>query len=465
MNKICSQIKFGTDGWRGIIADNFTFENVKIVSQAIADYYKRHLPTDNIVFAVGYDTRFLSREFARTVAEVLRDNGIKVLLSDRALPTPAVSFAVKSKKNTAGIVITASHNPYCYNGIKIKTSSGGSAGSEVTSEVEKLLLPYCRPQTPQKGEIVYCDFIRGYINFLRSYIDLKVLKKARFRVLVDTMYGSGNGLIAHVLRDSKIKFEFLHQEYNPSFGGYQPEPIPENLKDSISKMKKGRFDVGLVFDGDADRIAAIGENGGFISPQKILGLLLLHLREDRNMKGAVVKTICGSSLLDKIAAALRMELLETPVGFKHISNLMTSRDVLIGGEEAGGIGFKNYIPERDGMLAGILLLEMMMYRKKSLDELIGEMEKRFGRYYYVKDSIELGKVRGFKIDNLKGIDRILNNRVIEKKDFDGIKFILQNDSWLMIRGSGTEPIIRVYAEARSRREADRLLDFGKSLVK
>lgn len=464
MDDIRSQIKFGTDGWRGIIADNFTFQNVRIVSQAIADYYKGRLSSGEIVFAVGYDTRFLSREFAHTVSEVLSQNGIKVLLSDKYLPTPAVSLAVKRFKADAGIVITASHNPSSYNGIKIKTSSGGAAGSEVTSEVEKLLSPY-RGQGKGAGLVTYRDFVNDYVKFLRSYVDLKLLKKAKFKILVDTMHGSGNGLISEILKGSSIRFEFVRREYNPSFGGCQPEPIPENLGPSMSKMKKGRFNIGLVLDGDADRIAALAPNGEFISPQKILALLILHLKQDRGMKGAVVKTICGSRVLDKIAGDLGVEMFETPVGFKYISELMNTRDVLVGGEEAGGIGFKNYIPERDGTLAGLMLLEMMACRGKSIDKIIADMEKKYGRYYYVKDSIALRQTGSFDIDGFKNTDMVIGRKVVERKDFDGVKLILDNDSWIMIRGSGTEPIIRVYAESKSLKEARRLLEYGKSLVR
>lgn len=465
MKDLNAQIKFGTDGWRGVVGDTFTFDNVKAVSSAIAKYYNSRYPEESKSFVVGYDNRFLSEEFAASVAGVLSGAGIQVFLSDRAVPTPCVSLAVKENKAIAGVMITASHNPYQYNGIKIKTSSGGAAGVEVTSEVEKLLFPYEEKHEGKAAGIRTVNLIDGYIKFLRSYVDIKLLNKSRFKVLVDIMHGSGGRLFSAILKDSGMKCEVTRDERNASFGGIQPEPIPVNLRGSMLRMKKEKFNICLVLDGDADRIAAIEPGGGFVSPQKILGLLALHLKEDRKMSGALVKTICGSSMLDEMAKKLGIELIETPVGFKYISNIMDSGDIMVGGEEAGGMGFRDYIPERDGTLAGLLLLEMMCHRKQPFDELIKDMERRFGRYFYVKDSIEIERIGSFSVDSIKGEENILNRKVAEVKDYDGVKFIFSDRSWLMVRGSGTEPIVRVYAEALSERRAARLLDFGKSLVK
>lgn len=459
-----NEIKFGTDGWRGIISDNFTFKNVKRVAQAIAEYYNSQAKAP-VKMAVGYDTRFLSEKYAQAVAEVLAQNGIEVILSDKAIPTPMLSFAVRHRKLTSGVMITASHNPGEYNGIKIKTASGGAAGLEVTEEVERLLAKPEAQSRPalQEATVTTLDLSRDYVKFLRSYIDLKKIKSAKFRVLVDAMHGSGNGFIAEVLKGAKIRLEFARRERNPWFGGLRPEPVVENLKETMAKMRKEKFDLCLVLDGDADRIAAIVPGGIFVSPQKILGLLTLHLFEDRKMTGGVVKTIVGTNLLDNLTSNLGLKLYETPVGFKYISSLMDTQDILVGGEEAGGIGFKNYIPERDGTLAGLLLLEMMVYRKANMARILADMEKKFGRYYYLREDLEMQNP-GIDITGFKTIKNILDKEVVEVKDYDGVKLICADRSWLMFRGSGTEPIIRIYAESKSLAKSKKLLQLGKAMV-
>lgn len=465
MCEVKANIKFGTDGWRGIISDNFTFENVKRVAQAIADYYNEQLKARNrpIKMAVGFDTRFLSKEYARTVSEVLSLNGVEVFLSDKAVPTPALSFAVKNKGLDSGVMITASHNPAAYNGIKIKNAQGGAANSGVTEEVERFIEVGAGDKNQFKGKINEGDLINDYVKFLRQYIELKKIKNAKFKILVDPMHGSGNGYLSGVLKGTRIKLEFTRREVNPSFDGLQPEPILENLLETQKIIKKNKFDLCLVLDGDADRIAAFTGTGEFINPQKVLGLLILHLIEDRKMSGAVIKTIVGSNMLDNICRELGLKLYETPVGFKYISELMLNEDILVGGEEAGGIGFKNYIPERDGSLAGLLLLEMMIYRKKPIAKILKEMEDRFGRYYYVKDSFDL-KELNVDIHDFSSTKSLLDKEVVQVKDDDGVKLISSDGSWLMFRGSGTEPIMRVYAEAKSLIKAKKLLELGKKMI-
>jgi phosphomannomutase len=465
MSKLEPKIKFGTDGWRGVISEDFTFRNVRRVAQAIADYYNRRLNNkgQKPKIAVGYDTRFLSDRYAKEVSQVLAKNGIDVILSDRAIPTPMLSFAVKNKKLAAGVMITASHNPAEYNGIKIKTSSGAAAGLEVTDEIEKLL-SHASCLTPHaSGRIKEEDLTKDYMSFLKSYIDLRRFKNAKFKVLVDAMYGSGNGFIAGILKGTKIKLQFMRSDVNPSFAGIRPEPVLENLRPTVERLKKEKFDLCLVLDGDADRIACFAGRGVFISPQKILGLLTLHLSQDRKMSGGVVKTIVGTTLIDKITKQLNLRLFETPVGFKYISALMEKENVLVGGEEAGGIGFKGYIPERDGILAGLLLLEMMIYRNKTMLEILNEMEDRFGRYYYLREDLKL-QAPSSKLQDLQKIKRILGKDVVEVKDYDGIKLICSDGSWLMFRTSGTEPLIRVYAESGGLKRSKKLIEFGKGLI-
>ena len=452
------EIKFGTDGWRGIIGENFTFNNLKILSQAVADYLGRAKTV-----AVGFDTRFMSDKFAATVAEILRNNGINVLLSDQPIPTPALSFIVKSRKLDLGVMITASHNPAEYNGFKIKSPCGGAAGPELTKEVEELLgKSAVKLSENNPGRLSKEDFIGDYVKFIRSYIDLKKIKNKKFRVIIDAMHGSGDSFIAPILKGTGIRLEFLLNTINPSFAGIRPEPLQENLPELKMRMKKERFDLGLALDGDADRVAAIAPGGVFIHPQKILGLLALHLNQDRKWSGGIVKTIVGTTMIDRIADFLKVKLYETPVGFKYISNLMTSQDIVAGGEEAGGMGVKGYIPERDGIVAGLLLLEMMVYRNKNILKILNEMEKQFGRFYYLREDLQLDKHIELNKDALP--KELFGKKVVQIKDYDGIKLICEDESWLMFRASGTEPIMRLYAEAKTLSRSKKLLSLGKKLI-
>ncbi|MDD5166155.1 MAG: phosphoglucomutase/phosphomannomutase family protein [Candidatus Omnitrophica bacterium] len=453
-----SGIKFGTDGWRGIIADNYTFSNLKILAQAVADY----LGSGKKV-AIGFDTRFMSGDFAQIVANVLAANSLEVLLSDRPTPTPTLSFAVRERKFDLGVMITASHNPAAYNGFKIKMPSGGAAGPEVTSAVEALLGRNPVKEGGNEGNITKENLINDYIKFIRNYIDFKKIKAKKFKVLVDAMYGSGDSFIAQILKGSNIRLEFMRNTINPSFGGGRPEPLEENLEELKERVKKEKFDLGIALDGDADRIAAVAPGGIFIHPQKILGLLTLHLNQDRHWSGGIVKTICGTTMIDNIAKYLNIKLFETPVGFKYISNLMETEDVVAGGEEAGGMGVKGYIPERDGSMAGLLLLEMMVYRNKNILKILNEMEKQFGHYYYVRRDLTLTRRVELKKEDLP--HQLLGKKVVQVKDYDGIKLICEDQSWLMFRGSGTEPIMRLYAEAKNLSQAKKLLDLGNSLIK
>jgi len=457
MANVATQIKFGTDGWRAVIADTYTLGNVKILTQAVADY----LGAGKKV-AVGFDTRFMSAKFAQTAAIVLKSNGLEVILSDQPIPTPALSFAVKSRKLDLGIMITASHNPAEYNGFKIKNSSGGGASQELTREVEDLLTITPVKDFAPAASLEVVDLTRDYIKFIRHYIDLKKIKNKKFKVLVDSMYGSGDSFIAQVLKGTGIKIEFMRNTINPSFGGGRPEPVEENLEELKRRVKNEKFDLGIALDGDADRIAAVAPGGVFIHPQKILGLLALHLNQDRHWSGGLVKTICGSTMMDNIAKFLGIKLYETPVGFKYISNLMETQDIVAGGEEAGGMGVKGYIPERDGTMAGLLLIEMMVYRNKNILKILNETEDQFGKYYYVRADFHLDKRVEPKRENLP--KELLGKKVIEIKDYDGIKLICEDESWLMFRGSGTEPIMRSYAEAKSLSQAKKLLALGKEII-
>ncbi|MFA5060385.1 MAG: phosphoglucomutase/phosphomannomutase family protein [Candidatus Omnitrophota bacterium] len=467
------EIKFGTDGWRAVISDTFTFKNVAIVAQAIAEWVNRHLKKkdgiDNKRVAVGFDTRFLSDRYAQTVACVLAANGIEVFLSDSAIPTPALSLGVIQNKCVAGVMITASHNPGQFNGIKIKTGNGGAATTDITNLLEEYLYKtevkkVDLDQAKKDKTIIIHNFKVNYINFLRGYIDLKKIKNSNFKVLVDAMHGSGNGLMREILKGTKIRLSIMREDVNPIFDGGKPEPVVEYLGGIMKRVKDEKFDLGLVLDGDADRIAAVASGGEFIHPQKILGLLILHLAKNRGKTGGVVKTICGTMMIDKIAQKLGLKLYETPVGFKYISDLMISENILAGGEEAGGMGLPDYIPERDGTLAGLLLLEMMVYLKKNIKKIAQEMEKEFGKYTYERSDLKLGK-EPFDFDRMKKIKNLLGRRVVDVKDFDGVKLVCDDESWLMFRPSGTEPLVRAYSEAKSASRALKLIKFGEALLK
>ncbi len=465
------EIKFGTDGWRAVISDTFTFKNVKICSQGIAEWINNDLKPINgrKAICIGFDTRFMSRDFAHLVARVIVANGIEVILSDSPLPTPALSYGVPTHKCVAGIMITASHNPHQFNGIKIKTWQGGGASRDITDKVEAYL-----SKTEVKiadfesakndGKIKVINMKTKYLQFMKNYIDLKKIKPTKFKVIMDAMHGSGNGLIGEILKGTNIRLSLMRSEINPYFDGKKPEPIVEMLEGILSRVKKEKFDLGLVLDGDADRIAAVAAGGEFLHPQKILGLLILHLARNRGRTGGVVKTICGTTLIDNIAKKLNLKLYETPVGFKYISDLMVTERIIAGGEEAGGLGFQDYIPERDGTLAGLLLLEMMVYQKKNIKKIIDEMEKEFGRYYYLRADVKLTPGVSVDLNKLKALDTLLGKKVVGMKDFDGVKLICADESWLMFRPSGTEPLVRAYAEAKSLTRSKQLIKYGEALL-
>ena len=465
MPKTKPGIKFGTDGWRGVIADNFTFQNVRLVTQAIADYLKQKSNNKELRVVVGYDTRFLSPQFAQTVAEVLSGNNIFVLLSDKAIPTPVVSFTAKQRGLSLGIMITASHNPPHFNGLKIKTPSGAAAGVEVTKDVESRIKPSAKIPEAKNDLIKKENLTEDYVKYLRNYIEFNKLKDKEFKVLVDVMYGSGNGFLEEVLKDTKIKVKYLRADTNPSFGGKGPEPVERNLTQLKEKTKTEKFDIGIALDGDADRIAAAQPNGEFLHPQLILPILLMHLIKDRGFKGGVVKTLVGSTLIDKVAKKLGIKIFETPVGFKYISKIMEEEQIIIGGEEAGGIGFQNYVPERDGTLAGLLLIELMAYQNRSISDIIADLNKEFGKFIYVRADLKLAK-QGYdaQFNKFKAQKELLGKKVVDIKDFDGIKLTCEDGSWLVLRGSGTEPLMRVYAEASNLEQANQLLELGKKIV-
>lgn len=461
-------IKFGTDGWRAIIAKEFTFENVGVVAQAIADFLEKTNKKKNKRVVIGYDRRFLSKDFAQTVALVLAANKIKVVLSTKDVPTPVVSFHCRYNNYDLGVMITASHNPAEFNGLKIKTKEGGAADKELTNQVEELFYKtkvksIDKEIAESKKLLGYQDLTSDYLKFLKNFVDLKEIRKLKLSILVDTMYGVGSRYIEDVLgKQDNIKIDYLHDVYNPSFGGIHPEPVEENLQELISVMKKGKYDLGVVLDGDADRIALVDGKGNFINAQVILPLLAIHMVKNRKEAGGIGKTVVGSNLIDAVTVDLGVPCYETPVGFKYISDLFKENLICIGGEEAGGIGFNGYIPERDGSVATLILLEMLAWQKKNFNQLLAELYLKYGRWYYKRSKIALKSVKK-GLEHLKLPEVLLGEKVERVNRLDGIKLITSK-FWLMFRASGTEPIVRVYAEAKSKALADKLVALGEKMV-
>ena len=465
-------IKFGTDGWRAVISEEFTFDNVKIVAQAMADFISKDRQAKDKQIIVGYDTRFLSERYAQTVACVLAANGIGTILTDRAIPTPAMSFTILNKKLGGGIMITASHNPAEFNGIKYKAYYGGSADPQITKVIEQKLYKNrirILPLEEAKKDLLKIENIMpDYLKAISNYVDIEAVKGRECRVLVDIMHGAGDSYVAKFLSGGKCRVDNIRSEINPGFGGKRPEPSPENLKETAEIVKKGNYDIGLATDGDVDRLGVITPEGEVLSGHKVMALLLLHLVEDKKLSGSVVQTICGTFLINKICQKYDLKMHETPVGFKYICEIMRNETVLIGGEETGGIGFRDFIPERDGILSGLLILELMAYRKKGILEILKDVEGEYGSFVYQRlDSIfHDERKKKMIISRLKENPPkdILGKTIKEIKTVDGIKFICEDMSWLMIRPSGTEPLVRVYAEASDIETTQKMLQFGKEIA-
>ena len=471
MNARGAAIKFGTDGWRALMDKEFTFENVELVAQAFSDYLNEDFGKISLSrcpkVAIGHDTRKDSENFANTFARVLNANGIDVLLSSQACPTPAVSSAIVHEKCDSGIVVTASHNPADYNGIKIKTDFGGSADKNITEGVEKLIGKNPVQQKSSSSGLTIVNLNERYIAFLKKYLRLDQIRQAPYHVLVDSMHGTGARHIEEILSGGKIKITTIRSERDVTFEGISPEPIPKNIARSAELMKKGDFDLCIVTDGDADRVGAVRPGGEFISPGILLSLIMIHFVEDLKRKGSVVTTISNTILIYKVARKLGLKIHETPIGFKYICEIMRRENVLIGGEESGGIGFQDYLYERDGLLSGLLVMEMMAMRGQSFEEILSGVEKEFGKLYYVRSDVNYPnelKPKLFQTLSQYPPKELEKQRVKDIKSQDGMKFILEDDSWLLFRLSGTEPILRIYSEATSLALAEALVNGGRELA-
>jgi len=459
---------FGTDGYRAIIGDGFDFRTVGELTSALCKSLKEKKKEPHVV--IGYDTRFLSNKFAEYAAVVAENAGLKTELSDSFIPTPLLSHAVTKKNADAGIVITASHNPYYYNGFKIKNEQGGSASPEQIAalepflEKEQALPPHEFHKKP--GCSVFNPF-DDYLAHVEKIINKDVFNGSSLTTVVDPVYGAGKGYFKDLLEHYGLKVKEIHNDVNPAFGGLHPEPIGDNLNDLKNKVLEEKADVGLALDGDADRSGVIDEKGNFVNSHQIFALLLFHLVENKGLKGDVVKTFSTTSLVDIMAEKYGLEIMQTPIGFKHISNLMITNNVLIGGEESGGIGIKGHLPERDGLFIGLMLTELMVQSGKTINELINDLYSRFGRFSYDRiDKIvsPSAKNRLYKDLDRRDISKMLNKNLKQLHNSDGYKYEFEDRSWLMFRLSGTESIVRIYAEADNPEEVERLLSTGAELL-
>lgn len=481
-NKI---IKFGTDGWRGIIAKDFTVENIKIISHGISKYLKNKsvLKGRNPKVVIGYDTRFLSDLFAKSAAETFSSNKIETILSQTFIPTPVLSNAVISRQADLGIMITASHNPYKYNGYKIKGPYGGSATMDIVSDIEDFvnneISNLCSGKIANlindKGEnnnrvsdFETDNFLPDYKKQIFSLINTKLIKEVNFDVLIDPMYGAGQNIYLSILKELGLaKVHEIHNVFNPAFGGINPEPIGDNILEARNYIMQNKIRAGICIDGDADRIGAIGEDGNFISSHHIFAIVLDNLIKNKKAKGRVIKTVTTSSIIDRMAKKNNLELFTTPVGFKYISEEIMKGDVAMGGEESGGLWTYGYIPERDGMLMGLKLLEIMAEEKKSLNQILEQIYARYGYFVYERNDYEIDIKEGEKLKSLLKLKipvPIEREKVKEVVKIDGFKYILEDGSWIMIRASGTEAVVRVYAESYSQSRLEDLLKIGKEVV-
>ncbi|MCL2760262.1 MAG: phosphoglucomutase/phosphomannomutase family protein [Desulfuromonadales bacterium] len=465
-------IKFGTDGWRGIIALDFTFDNLSVVMQATIDYFIKEGAREKGA-VIGYDRRFLSQEFAERAAEIAAGNGIKVWLTSSYTPTPAVSWGVCSLNACFGVMITASHNPPSYNGFKIKESFGGSARPSTTQKIEEQVIINQRSNREvlikpfktavEDGQITLFDANKSYYTQLKKYVDIEAILQADIKVVVDPMFGAGSGAFPLLIPGCTE----IHTEHNPLFGGQAPEPIFEHLQELSALVKKDNYQAGLALDGDADRIGAIDENGEFFSSHMIFTILIRHLYERKKLKGGIVKTVSTTRMVDLLAEKYDLPLFETPIGFKHICELMLTNDILMGGEESGGLGVKGHIPERDGILMGLLLMEAMAMSGKTLGKLLNETMDEIGHFFYNRIDLEIAQsTKEELIERLKNSppDIIAGLKVATKNFKDGFKFIFEDESWLLIRPSGTEPILRLYSEAAEPAIVAKLLKAGREVA-
>lgn len=464
-------IKFGTSGWRDIIAREFTFDNVRLATQGIADYLKSELANPRSAIAgrkpvliLGYDTRFLGKEFALACAEVLAANGIEPLLCDRDTPTPVIAYAVRYRKAIGGINFTASHNPAEYQGLKFSTGNGAPATPEVTKQIEANIEKRKSQNFSFKGSVIgtyHCKTFNpqpDYFKQLHKLLDFSILKKAKLKIAVDLSYGTGHGYLDTLLESVGAKITLFHNELNPLFGGHHPEPNAENMVPVSKFVRSGKAQIGLGLDGDADRFGIVDKSGAWLTPNQVLTLALYHLKKNRGWTGAIVRTVPSSHQVDAVAEILGVKVHETPVGFKYIGALMESEPIIVGGEESGGLSVKGHVPEKDGILACLLMAELVATEKKSLGQILAELSKEVGNFYTDRINISFApeKKDALLAKLAAGLKSIGPFKVEKFITTDGYKFLLPDREWVAFRASGTEPLIRCYIEARSKANLKKL---------
>jgi alpha-D-glucose phosphate-specific phosphoglucomutase len=469
-------IKFGTDGWRAVIAEDFTFNNVRVCAQGVADYIKQNGLADKKL-VIGNDTRFASDDFAASCAEVIAGNGIKVLLCLEPAPTPVISYTVKNTGAIGAIIITASHNPGIWNGFKYKDEAGASAPTEIVNMIEKNVNDILAGGQVKRMKLEECissglvtryDPVLQYTAQVERLVDISKIKKENLNLLYDAMYGAGIGYFNHILGGGKLNINNINGERNPLFPGIQqPEPIARNLTKLCRMVKEQKADLGLATDGDADRIGIVSEKGDFFNPLYVFALLTMYFIEVHNERRPIVRSLCSTSMLDKIGKIYNIPIYITKVGFKYIAPVMLEKDAFIGGEESGGYGFRGHVPERDGVLAGIYFLDYMIKTGKTPSQLLEHLFSIVGPHYYDRIDIhitpELHQKAANNMNKVK-VDSVAGTKVAKLVTIDGYKFILEDDSWLLIRFSGTEPLIRIYSEAGSPQKVQEILNVGKELV-
>ena len=472
-------IKFGTSGWRGLIARDFTFDNVRLAAQGIADYLNSQLSTPNSqiagrkpVIILGHDTRFLGREFSLAAAEVFVANGLTPLLCQRDAPTPVIAHTIRAKKAIGGINMTASHNPAEWQGLKFSTFNGAPATPEVTQQIEANIAQRQAGGWAFKAAVIgtfACKTIDpqpDYFNQLRKLIDFDTIAKAKLKIAVELMYGTGRGYLDTLLADAGAKVTTFHATPDPLFGGHHPEPNAAGMHEVSDFIRAGKAQIGLGLDGDADRFGIVDKSGVWLTPNQILALALYHLKKNRGWIGAVVRTVPTSHQVDAVAELLGVKLHETPVGFKYIGALMETEPIIVGGEESGGLSVKGHVPEKDGILACLLMAELVATERKSLGEILKSLEKQTGEFHTdrINVSIPPDKKEALLKKLAAGLDKIGPFKVEKFITTDGYKFLLPNREWVAFRASGTEPLIRCYIEAKSAAQLKKLAAVCRKLL-
>ena len=473
-------IKFGTSGWRGIIARDFTFANVRLATQGIADYLKSEIGNRKSeifgrkpVVILGYDTRILGREFSLAAAEVLAANGLEPLLCNRDTPTPAIAHNIRHRKAVGGINMTASHNLAEYQGLKFSTFNGAPATPEVTGQIEANIVKLQAAGWSFKGAVIgtyecrMFDPQSAYFKQLHKLINFAVLKKAKLKVAIELEYGTGHGYLDKLLESVGSKVTVFHNELNPLFGGHHPEPSAEGMADVSKFVRSGKAQIGLGLDGDADRFGIVDKDGTWLTPNQVLTLSLYHLKKNRGWTGAVVRTVPSSHQVDAVAELFGVKVYETPVGFKYIGALMESEPIIVGGEESGGLSVKGHVPEKDGILACLLMTELVATEKKSLGQILKELSKQIGNFYTDRINISFApEKKDALLAKLGGGLKDIGPFKVEKFiTTDGYKFLLPNHEWVAFRASGTEPLIRCYIEAKSKANLKKLQTACRELLK